>query len=66
MENTGLDDWLPTGEGLVTFSDENSAAHGIDVINDDYARHCRGARRLAEEYFATERVLPPLLDSAMS
>jgi hypothetical protein len=65
MEDTGLQDWLPIGEGVVSFSDVASAVAGMEIINSDYEQHRLAARRLAEQYFATERVLPPLLDAAM-
>ena len=65
MEDTGLQDWLPTGEGAVLFSDLPSAVAGIEAINSDYERHRLAARHLAEEHFAAERVLPELLDAAM-
>jgi hypothetical protein len=66
LQDTGLDRWLPTGEGVVTFRSVREALDGIDRINSDYERHRRSARALAEGYFATERVLPRLLDEAMS
>ena len=65
VQETGVSRWLQTGEGVVTFHDLDDALSGIDRINADYERHRRTARRLAEEYFATEVVLPPLLDAAM-
>ena len=65
VEDTGLADWLPLGEGIVTFRDLPEAVHGIESINGDYGRHRRAARRLAEEYFAAERVFPPLLEAAL-
>jgi hypothetical protein len=66
VEDTGLGDWLPLGEGILTFRDIPGALGGIDAINANYDGHRRAARLLAEEYFSTERVLPPLLDAAMS
>jgi hypothetical protein len=66
IEDTGLGDWLPVGEGLLTFSDLGSAVATIERVNGDYARHARAARRLAETRFATEKVLPALLDAAMN
>ena len=66
IEDTGLKDFLPTGEGLVTFSDLPGAIAGVERINADYERHRHGARTLAENIFSTERILPPLLEAAMS
>jgi len=66
VQETGVSDWLPTGSGIVTFRDLDEAVRGIDTINADYERHRRAARRLAEEYFSIESVLPPLLEAAMA
>ncbi len=64
IEDTGLSDWLPVGEGVVTFRDVKGAATGVDRINSDYERQRCAARRLAEEVFATDKVLPVLLEAA--
>ena len=66
IEDTGLSDWLPVGEGLVTFADLNEAAAAVSRINDDYERHRRAARRIAENIFPAGRVLPALLDMALT
>ena len=66
IEDTGLRDWLPVGQGLLTFNDMNEALAGIEQINSDYPRHRRAARELAEQVFATEKVLPPFLEAAMT
>jgi len=34
----------------------------IDEIHSDYARHCRAAREIAEEYFDAENVLRSLIE----
>ncbi len=66
MQDTGLNDWLPTGEGVVTFTNLTEAIEGIESINADYERHRCAARRLAEEYFATGQVFSGFLETAMS
>jgi hypothetical protein len=66
VEDTGLRHWLPVGEGVVTFDDLAGAVAGIDAINADYEAHSAAARRLAEEVFAADLVLPPVLDAAMA
>ncbi|HEY6170278.1 MAG TPA: glycosyltransferase family 1 protein [Verrucomicrobiae bacterium] len=66
IEDTGLNDRLPAGEGLLTFRDASSALAEIEAINADYVRHRNAARRLAETVFATEKVLPALLEAAMN
>ena len=66
IEDTGLSDWLSLGEGVVTFRDPVEALAGVDKINKDYPMHRKSARRVAEEFFATERVLPLFLEAAMT
>jgi hypothetical protein len=66
IEDTGLEDFLPVGEGLLTFQDLPGAIAGVEQINADHERHRRGARTLAENIFSTERILPAFLDAAMS
>jgi hypothetical protein len=64
VEDTGLGDWLPVGEGILTFRDADEALRGVETINADYDRHRLAARELAENLFAADRVLPPLLAAA--
>jgi len=66
IEDTGLGDWLPIGEGLLTFHNADEALAGVDAIDVDYARHRLAARRIAVEHFATDKVLPALLAAAMA
>ena len=66
IQDTGLSDWLPVGEGVVTFQDFPEILSGIEKINANYEHNRRAARKLAEEYFSTEKVLPALLEAAMS
>jgi hypothetical protein len=66
IEDTGLRDWLPVGQGVVTFSNLAQAVAGVEEINSRYELHREAARRLAENVFSTEKVLPPFLDAAMS
>jgi hypothetical protein len=66
IEDTGLSDWLPARGGVVTFHDLSEAVAGVNQLNADYERHRRAARQLAEDIFATGRVLPALLESAVN
>jgi len=65
IEDTGLADWLPIGEGLLTFRNADEALAGVAAVNVDYPRHRRAARRIAEEHFATDKVLPRLIEEGM-
>jgi hypothetical protein len=66
LQDTGLSDWLPLGEGIVTFDELSDLLQGIETINARYDRHRQAARRIAEQYFAADKVLPSLLEMAMS
>lgn len=65
IQDTGQGDWLPIGEGILTFRNLPEALRGIEAINTDYERHRRAARKLAEEYFDADKVLSQLLEAAM-
>jgi hypothetical protein len=60
--DTGFSSWLPTGEGLLRFSDLDEAAAGGEEICADPERHSRAARAIAEEHFEAGRVLSGLLE----
>src|SRR4051812_23727717 len=59
--DTGLEDWLPVGEGLLTFDDVEGAARAVTAVEADVAAHGAAARRIAEEHFAADVVLADLL-----
>jgi hypothetical protein len=61
VQDTGLGDLYPIGEGLLTFSTLDEAIDGVEAICRDYGRHARATRLLAEEYFGSDRVLGRLL-----
>jgi hypothetical protein len=65
IQDTGLSDWLPTGKGVVTFSNLDEAMRGVEEINRNYEQHRAAARKIAEEVFSAEKVLPGLIESAM-
>ena len=66
VQNTGIGDCLPTGEGLLTFRDIPEALSGIESINASYQKHCQAAKALAVKYFAADVVLPRLLKVALN
>ena len=66
VQDTGWTAHLPHGEGLLAFSNPEEALSGIDRINSDYERHARRAIEIAREHFDARRVLPRLLDEAMT
>jgi hypothetical protein len=62
-QETGFSRFLPTGQGLFAFTQEEDILRGIDLINSDYDLHARAARNLAETYFDSDIVLRRLLDT---
>lgn len=66
VQDTGLEQTLPVGEGLLVFETLEDAVEGAKRISDDYDLHARAARSLAEEYFDSDKVLSRFLEDASS
>lgn len=62
LQDTGFSRYLPAGAGLLAFSDLDSAADALAVVERDYHVHAAAARRIAEDHFDARRVLPRLLE----
>jgi hypothetical protein len=60
---TGLGGAVPAGEGLLTFGSLEEAVERVGELAADYDRHAHAARRLAEEYLDSDRVLTDLLQA---
>jgi hypothetical protein len=60
-QDTGLQECLPAGEGVLTFSTLDEAVEATRAVGRDYARHARAARRMAEELFDSSTVLRRLV-----
>lgn len=63
-QDTGFGTVLPTGRGLLAFSNIDEAAAALEEVNRDYAGHCRAAHAIASEYFDSDRVLADLCRAA--
>jgi hypothetical protein len=61
VQDTGFEDVLPTGEGLLSFHNPEEAVAALQSVKSDYARHSRAAREIAAEHFRAERVLADML-----
>ncbi len=61
LQDTGFSEILPCGEGLFAFRTPDEAGAAIEEINRDYRRHCRAARRIAEEFFDARKILGAML-----
>ena len=57
VQDTGFANHYPCGEGLVPFRDLDEAVDGAERIEADYCNHCLAARRIAEDYFDSDKVI---------
>ncbi len=63
-QETGFSKFLPTGKGLFGFKTMEDILVALDAIESDYEGHCRAAREIAAEYFATEKVVGSIMERA--
>jgi glycosyltransferase involved in cell wall biosynthesis len=61
-QDTGWRHYLPSGEGLLAFSDAAEAADGLAEILGNYRRHAKAARTIARELLDSRQVLSTLLE----
>lgn len=66
VQDTGFGCVLPSGEGILAFSTLDEARAAIEALDTNPMSHGRAAREIAHEYFDFRKVLPTLIDRAMS
>lgn len=66
VQDTGFGSILPVGEGILTFRTVEEAAVSIQEVQQNYGKHAKAAREVAEAYFDSDKVLTQLIDDAMS
>jgi hypothetical protein len=64
IQETGFTKIFGEHDGLFAFNSLGEIADAVKRINSDYARHARGARELAREFFEAEKVLRSVLERA--
>lgn len=62
VQDTGVGDLLPQGEGYHPWSTPEEARAACERVIEDFPNQQKAARRLAEEYFDSNKVLSRLLD----
>lgn len=62
VQDTGFTSMIPSGRGLITFSNWEEAKEGIERVEKDYMTHQKGAQARAHEYFGAEKVLGKMLN----
>lgn len=60
-QETGWSKFIPAGEGLFAFDNQENAVEAIGQAAGDPKKHSRAARRIAEEYFDSRKVLGAML-----
>ena len=66
VQDTGFSRLLPVGRGILPFSTPDEAVTAIREVQDDYATQARAARDIAEDYFASDKVLTALINEAFT
>jgi hypothetical protein len=61
-QETGFEQVLPVGEGLLSFGSVSEAAEAVEAVRSRPEAHRASARELAEERFDARKVLSRLLD----
>jgi hypothetical protein len=64
VQDTGFTNRYPCGKGLVTFRTLDEAVDGAERIVSDYQAHCLAARRVADEYFDSGKVIGEIARTA--
>ena len=62
VQDTGFGSVIPTGIGILPFSNIQEAVDAINEVESDYERHAKAARDIAEHYFDSDNVLTNLID----
>ena len=62
VQDTGFSQVLPVGTGILAFKTIEEAAAAIEKVEANYTQEATAARSIAEEYFASERVLTRFIE----
>jgi hypothetical protein len=65
-QETGFSEWLEAGIGVIPFTSLPEAVAAIEDLDCRYEDHCERAREIAVDYFDSRKILPRLIERAMS
>lgn len=65
VQSTGFEGVLPTGEGIISFRNQEEAIEAIQSIENHYQRQAEAARAIAEDYFDAEKVMADFIETAL-
>ncbi|MDQ6610394.1 MAG: glycosyltransferase, partial [Bacteroidota bacterium] len=63
IQDTGFSSFLPTGKGLLPFTNLEETIGQLQRVTSDYSMHAKASRKIVEEYFEATLVLQTLLKS---
>jgi len=66
VQDTGFSSVLPVGEGILPFKTIEESVAAVREVEENYGRHAKAARSIAEEYFDSEKVLRRLVEEALT
>jgi hypothetical protein len=61
LQETGWSELIPQGEGALSFQTLQEAQVKLDQVESDFKTHSNAARRIAEEYFDSAKVIQEML-----
>ena len=61
LQDTGWNEVLPEGDGLLSFHDLDSAARALEIVLEDEERHRRAARKIAEDHLDARKVVQDMV-----
>lgn len=64
VQDTGFQKSIPTGAGVLSFNTMEQARSAIESVSDNPKQHKDAALEIAQEYFASDRILPHLIGQA--
>ena len=65
VQDTGFSRFLPSDSGLLPYRTPDEAVQRIREVKQNYSKHCRAARGIAESYFDSDLVLTDLLEKSL-
>ena len=66
VQDTGFSQFIPVGEGLLSFENEDQAIGAIEEVASDPERHAKAATAIAREYFNSSEVLTRLIQDCFN
>jgi hypothetical protein len=66
IQNTAISRVIPTGLGIMTFTNIEEAIAAINEVETNYEKHSKASFELVEEFFNSDRILKKLIDDILT